>query len=157
MKTHTLHYSCTLEASSSEVCHFHMDTHNLMKITPPWITVSIQHIDQPIIKGSCVILDIKRFGIKTKWKMQIEQLDCPHNVTDKMMSGPFNFFRHERKFTSLAETKTLMEETITLALPFGCLGNLAFPLIRRDMDAMFAYRHQATQNYFHKRSLDVSP
>lgn len=148
MKTHALNYSCLLPASQENVCKFHIDTNNLPLITPPWINVTIISMDDPMIEKSTVVLDIHRYGIKTRWEMQIEKLDCPTTITDCMLKGPFPFFRHERRFTAMTADSTLMDETITLALPLGWLGNLIFPLIKQDMDAMFAYRHQATQNYF---------
>ncbi len=148
MKYHTLDYSCLLNANQESVCQFHTDTHNLPLITPPWINVTIISMDEPMIENSSVVLDIRRYGITTRWEMQIEKLDCPNAITDVMLKGPFAFFRHERKFTAISDDSTLMEETITLSLPFGWLGALAFPLIRHDMNKMFALRHQATQNHF---------
>lgn len=148
MKPHILTYSCILTANPQTVCQFHTDTHNLPLITPPWINVTIVRMDDPMIEKSIVELDIRRYGIPTRWKMQIEKLDCPNTITDLMLKGPFPFFRHERRFTAMTDETTLMQETITLALPFGWLGNLAFALVKRDMDAMFAYRHRATQNFF---------
>lgn len=152
MKHHTLSYSCILNASVQDVCHFHTDTHNLPLITPPWIDVTIESMDEPFIEKSRVTLLIKRFGIPTRWVMEIEVLDCPHTVIDKMVSGPFSFFRHQRHFVPLNEKTTRMDEAITLHLPLGWVGLLLFPLIKRDMDKMFAYRHHATQEYFDKQT-----
>ena len=150
MKHHTLDYSCLLSTAQENVCKFHIDTNNLPLITPPWINVTIISMDDPMIEKSMVVLDIRRYGITTRWEMQIEKLDCPSTITDLMIKGPFPFFRHERRFTAITADTTLMNETITMALPLGWLGALAFPLIKRDMDSMFAYRHQATQTYFDK-------
>lgn len=148
MKVHTLNYSCVLSASQEAVCNFHTDTHNLPLITPPWIDVTIVQMDTPMVEHSHVILDIKRYGLTTRWNMQIEKLSCPDTVIDLMVSGPFSFFRHERRFTALSEFETRMDEALSFILPFAWLGNLIAPLIKKDMDTMFAYRHNATQNYF---------
>lgn len=148
MKTHTLTYSCPLNAAVEAVCHFHTDTHNLPLITPPWINVEILSMDEPMIEKSQVKLKIKRFGIATVWHMEIEKLDCPNTVVDTMISGPFQKFRHERIFIHLDETHSQMKETISIVLPMGWLGSLIFPFIKKDMDKMFAYRHEATRRYF---------
>lgn len=148
MKAFLLHYSCIINAPLKDVCAFHTDTRNLPLITPPWIDVMIMSMDVPMHEGSIVELRIKRFGIPTYWKMKIVRLDCPHSVVDQMVSGPFSTFHHERRFSPLNEHATKMEETITLSLGLGFLGRLFFPLIKKDMDRMFAYRHKATQNYF---------
>lgn len=147
MKTHTLTYSCLLNTSVDRACAFHTDTHNLPLITPPWISVDVVSIDLPMHEGSRVVLDIKRFGIKTRWEMEIAKLDCPYAITDMMISGPFPFFRHERHFLPLENGETLMRETLSIVLPFGWLGDLFFRFIQRDMDNMFEFRHRATQQY----------
>ncbi|MBN2870120.1 MAG: SRPBCC family protein [Campylobacterales bacterium] len=148
MKVHALHYSCLLNASADRVCAFHTDTRNLPLITPPWIGVNIVRADIPVKEQSRIVLDIRRFGFKTRWEMEIAELDCPHTVTDVMLSGPFRQFRHERRFLPQPNGETLMEETLSIVLPFGWFGNLVFPFLKKDMDTMFAFRHRATERYF---------
>lgn len=151
MKFFTLHYSCIIDASISEVCTFHTDTRNLPLITPPWIDVRILSMDIPIHENSQILLRIKRFGIPTHWKMRIAKLECPYEVSDEMISGPFRFFSHERRFEAISDYQTHMNETITMALGVPLFENIIFPFIRMDMDRMFAYRHKATQTYFKER------
>lgn len=151
MKVHTLNYSCVLSASQEAVCSFHTDTHNLPLITPPWIEVTIVQMDTPMVENSHVILDIKRYGLTTRWNMKIEKLLCPDTVIDLMISGPFAFFRHERRFIAIHEHETRMDETLSFALPLGWLGNLIAPFIKKEMDRMFSYRHRVTQTYFSKK------
>lgn len=142
MNAFTLHYTCVLEASIQEVCAFHTDTHNLPLITPPSINVNIVKMEP-----HSVILDIKKFGITTRWEMAIEK-NCPHSIVDVMIKGPFASFRHERRFLAESENRTRMEETITFAPPIPFLQKLFFGFVKKDMDAMFAYRHQMTQAHF---------
>lgn len=148
MKIHTLNYECVLNTTQKSAFHFHTDTRNLPLITPPWIEVTIEEMEMPMRQNSIVVLAIKRFGITTRWKMEIETLLCPIKIVDSMMSGPFRFFRHQRYFIPLTPESTLMKETISLVIPMGWLGNLFFPLLKKDMDAMFRYRHQKTKAYF---------
>ena len=148
MKTYTLHYTCLIEASVYDVCAFHTNTHNLPLITPPHTKVGIVAMQTPLLQNSVVILEITRFGITTRWQMRIETLACPHTITDTMIQGPFKSFRHERHFYALSPLQTRMDETITLSLPFDFLGRFVFGWLKKDMDAMFAYRHRKTQAYF---------
>jgi ligand-binding SRPBCC domain-containing protein len=108
-------------------------------------------MDTPMREGSVVVLKIKRFNISTIWKMQIQKQQCPHTVVDMMLSGPFKHFRHERIFNQIDENQTRMDETITIALPIGYIGVLIFPLIKLDMDKMFAFRHEATKRLLESR------
>ncbi|MDD5716829.1 MAG: hypothetical protein PHW64_03425 [Sulfuricurvum sp.] len=148
MKTYTLTYECTFNTSVQNVCAFHTDTRNLPFITPPLVNVTILEMDIPMVEKSTVVLKIKRFGIPTIWEMKIDTLNCPHTITDVMIKGPFKYFRHERFFSAMDEKTTRMKETLSIVLPFGWLGSLFFPLIKREMDAMFTFRHHATQHYF---------
>lgn len=153
MKKYTLNYQCLIEASAQAVCQFHTDTNNLPLITPHSTHVKIIAMDVPLHEGSMVVLDIKRFGISTRWEMKIATLSCPHNLIDEMVKGPFSFFKHERQFLKISEHVTQMKETITFSPPIAWFGGFIFWLLKKDMDAMFAYRHQATQAYFLNKGL----
>lgn len=148
MKKYILTYHCLLQASVEDVFNFHTDTHNLPLITPPSTQVTIVSMDTPLHEGSRVVLDIKRFGITTMWDMQIAVFSAPNTIVDAMIKGPFAFFRHERQFIKVDEKLTRMEETISFSPPFSWLGDILFWFLKKDMDAMFAYRHKATQAYF---------
>jgi ligand-binding SRPBCC domain-containing protein len=133
-----------------------MDTNNLSLITPPWIAVEILNMDTPMKEGGTVVLKIRRFNIASIWKMEIQKQQCPHTVVDVMLSGPFKYFRHERIFSPISENQTRMDETITIVLLLGYIGALAFPLIKLDMDKMFAFRHEATKRWFDGINLEIS-
>lgn len=152
MKVHTLHYSCILNADVQRVFAFHTDTRNLSLITPPWVDVEIVNMVLPLKEKKSVTLDIKRFGITTRWEMEIATAEFPATITDQMIKGPFRYFTHERHFIPLENNQTLMRETISITLHFGWLGNLLYPWIKKDMDTMFEYRHRATQGYFSETS-----
>ncbi|MBD3808994.1 MAG: SRPBCC family protein [Sulfuricurvum sp.] len=152
MKVHTLRYSCILNADIERVFAFHTDTRNLPLITPPWVGVDIIKMELPLREKSTVVLDIKRFGITTRWVMEIAVLESPSIITDVMIEGPFAQFIHERHFVSLENNETLMRENISVSLPLGWLGDLFYSWIKKDMDKMFEFRHIATQRYFLKNS-----
>jgi ligand-binding SRPBCC domain-containing protein len=156
LKIFTLNYSCTINAPCADVCQFHTDTNNLPLITPPWIDTQILQMDTPMREGSVVVLKIKRFNISTIWKMQIQKQQCPHTVVDMMLSGPFKHFRHEMIFNQIDESQTKMDEAITIVLPIWYIGALIFPLIKLDMDKIFAFRHEATKRLLDKRRSEES-
>ena len=141
MKHYTLNYSCLIQAPIEEVCTFHTNTQNLPRITPPSIAVKIVSRNEHE-----VTLDIQRLGITTRWVMGIE-INCPKSITDVMKKGPFSYFKHERFFTSVGD-ETRMNETITFSSPLPLFQSLFAWLIKKDMDAMFAFRHKMTQAYF---------
>lgn len=152
MKKYILIYHCLLQASVEDVFGFHTDTHNLPLITPRSTQVTIVSMDTPFREGNRVVLDIRRFGFTTRWEMKIAVFSAPNTIVDAMIKGPFLFFRHERQFIKIDEKLTRMEETILFSPPFSWFGGILFWFFKKDMDAMFAYRHKATQAYFLDRS-----
>lgn len=108
-------------------------------------------MELPAKEHKKIVLDIKRFGIKTRWEMEISILDFPNMITDTMISGPFHFFQHERHFIPLENGETQMRETLMVSLPLGWFGDMFYNLIKKEMDAMFEFRHMATQRYFLRR------
>lgn len=151
MKIHTFTYSCILNTDIENAFAFHTDPRNLPRITPPWIKVDIISMLLPLKEKSILELAIKRFGITTEWKIEIDSLKCPNTLIDLMVSGPFRYFKHERHFISLNNNETLMNETLSIVLPFGALGNLFYPWIKKQIDAMFEFRHIETQRHFLKK------
>lgn len=155
MKIHTLNYTCEVSASAEALFAFHTDTQNLERITPRSIRVQIVSMEPPSPVRGHVVLDISRFGIATRWEIDIEAL-YPTRIVDILRKGPFSFFRHERHFVSLGADRAQMEEKIEFALPFGWLSAPFAWFVRRDMDAMFAHRHRVTQEYFLERKAQES-
>jgi ligand-binding SRPBCC domain-containing protein len=145
MKKLTLHYSCLLNAPREEVFAFHTDTANLPRITPPWMHVCIVDSSQ-----NHVVLDIKRHHITTRWEVDLAFDTHQWSITDTLSKGPLPFFRHHRRFLALENGATCMDESLEMVLPFGWLGMLAHPFVKKETDAMFAFRHKATQRYFEK-------
>ena len=132
---------------------FHCDTNNLPRITPPWIDVTIVSLDLPLHVKSHIVLAIKRFGLTQRWKMEIAAMDRPSLVCDKAIESPFKTFIHEHRFRKIDENTTLMEDVVTFDLLLHPLSLLALPLIKRDLEKMFSYRHDQTKKILERETL----
>lgn len=152
MKRLTLNYTCTLNASPEAVFAFHTDVVNLPRITPPWIRVRLlEH------KGAHVVLAITQHLVTTRWVIDIAMDSHQRTITDTLRQGPLRHFVHTRHFLPLEGGGTCMEERVEIDVGFGFVGALLHPLIRRDMDTMFAYRHRATKEALEGNSSTRSP
>ena len=140
--------SSTIKTTPQALYDFHSDTNNLPKITPPWIGVRIVNLELPLREKSQVILDIKQFGLTTRWVMQIDRLEAPYRVCDKALKSPFKYFYHEHSFEKTDDESTLLKDSIDFELPLYPLSLIALPFIKRDMRKMFAYRHKETKKLF---------
>jgi ligand-binding SRPBCC domain-containing protein len=53
--------------------------------------------------------------------------------------GPYRTWIHTHRFTENGNA-TLIEDEVRYELPFGILGRVALPLVRRQLDRIFQYR-----------------
>jgi ligand-binding SRPBCC domain-containing protein len=134
-----------IRAPIERVFHFHDDTANLLKITPPNIKVTVESMGSPGL-GYEVILRVRQFGLFTmRWHVKITEYEPPHRMTDIQLSGPFRSWKQIRSLREV-DGATELTDRVEYEAPFGVLGRVANALvIRRQVDAMFDYRQQATK------------
>lgn len=144
-KTVRLSFSTEINADIQALYDFHIDTNNLPKITPPWIKVEIVSLELPLHQGSELKLDIIRFGIRQRWKMQIAELKRPLLVCDQALQSPFISFVHHHRFEAIDDSKSRLCDELTFRLPFYPLSLIALPFVKRDIRKMFDYRHKKTK------------
>lgn len=149
-RTVRLKFSTEIEVDLQTLYDFHIDTNNLPKITPPWIEVQIISLALPLHQGSEIELDITRFGMRQRWKMQIAELESPGLVCDKALKSPFASFVHHHRFEAIDDTKSLLSDELSFSLPFYPLSLIALPFIKQDIRKMFEYRHLHTKTLLEK-------
>jgi len=149
-RTVRLSFSTEIEVDVQTLYDFHIDTNNLPKITPPWIKVKVVSLELPLHQGSEIELDISRFGIVQRWKMQIAELERPGLVCDKALKSPFASFIHYHRFEAINDTKSLLCDELSFSLPLYPLSLIALPFVKQDIRKMFDYRHQHTKTLLEK-------
>jgi ligand-binding SRPBCC domain-containing protein len=137
----TIHINAPIE----EVFHFHDDTRNLIKITPPSIKVRFTTRGATGL-GQDIFLSVKQFGlVQTSWHVRITEYQPPETMVDEQIKGPFATWKQTRHVAATQLGATLTD-TVEYTLPFGALGRLADTLfVRKQIENMFAYRQQATK------------
>lgn len=143
MQTRT--YETLIECHVEQLYAFHADPDNLPSITPPGIKVQIIQMPRNITEGSRAELSIRRGLLGFRWTLRFEKIEPPHCIVDVALRSPFAAFRHEHRFEAMGASRALLRDTVTFVLPLGWLGKLFEPLIVRDMNTMFAYRHARTK------------
>lgn len=134
-----------IAAPIERVFHFHDDTRNLLRITPPSIKVSIETMGKPGL-GYEVVLKVRQFGIFTmRWKVRITEYVPPTLMSDEQVSGPFAYWKQTRRLHEV-DGGTELTDIVEYRPPFGVLGRIANALvIRRQVLEMFAYRQATTK------------
>lgn len=134
-----------INAPIEKVFHFHDDTKNLLKITPPNIRVTIETVGKPGL-GYEVTLKIRQFFFFVmRWHVRISAYEAPRLMVDEQVRGPFKTWKQTRLLNE-RNGVTELTDIVEYEAPFGVLGRIANAiLIRRQIEQMFTYRQATTK------------
>ena len=151
MAEHILTRELTLELPIAEVFDFFADAQNLERITPPELNFQIT-TPQPfdIKAGTLIDYKLKLRGFPVKWQTIINEWKPPDVFVDEALKSPYRQWIHRHTFTKLAENQTLIEDEVRYRLPFEPFGDLAHPLVRRELDYIFDFRQKAVKEILTK-------
>lgn len=142
---HTLIFETPISCSVKTLFNFHADTKNLPLITPQDTSVEILKLETPLKEGNQAVLRIKKGWFSFVWELRFEKVTYPHLIVDVATRSPFKLFRHEHHFIEVDETQSILRDEVTFSLPFEPLSIVAVWFVKKDMQKMFAYRHQKTK------------
>lgn len=132
----------------AELFPFFASPVNLVLITPPWLGMRVLTAPPLVMRtGARFEYSVSPLGVPQRWVTLIESYDPPRGFTDVQLSGPYALWRHRHLFFEDAGG-TRMEDEIEYELPLGALGKLGLPLVRRQLDGIFAYRARALEALF---------
>lgn len=127
---------------------FFADAANLERITPPELKFRIRsQLPVAMRKGAVIEYTIRLFGIPLKWRTLITSWNPPYRFEDMQVSGPYRKWLHTHSFRRDGND-TVMVDRVVYAIPFGLLGRLVHPLIRRQLARIFDYRAQVISVIF---------
>ncbi len=152
-KTHRITRSQQLYCDIHTAWAFFSSPGNLAAITPPEMkfTVRSNHGDTPIHEGMLIDYYVSPLlGIRLPWKTEIIHVDYQRSFTDFQQKGPYRLWHHHHEFEPNADG-VLMHDTVDYQLPFGALGRLAHPIVRRKLVQIFDYRYQVLERRFGPR------
>jgi ligand-binding SRPBCC domain-containing protein len=94
--------------------------------------------------GALLDYRLSLFGVPFRWHTQITKWDPPNRFVDEQLRGPYARWVHTHTFTE-TERGTLIDDHVLYRLPLSPLGEMAFPIVRRQLARIFSYRQEAVR------------
>jgi len=142
---HELHTTLELPLPVDGVFAFFAEARNLERITPPELRFEIlTPMPLEMERGTLLEYRLGLFGVPFRWRTRITAWDPPQGFIDVQLSGPYAVWEHTHVFAA-TPMGTLIDDHVRYRLPLSPLGDVAHPLVRRQLARIFAYRQQAVR------------
>jgi ligand-binding SRPBCC domain-containing protein len=119
---------------------------NLELLTPPWLRFEVL-TPEPVEMRVGTVIDyrLRLHGLPLRWQSRIEAWEPERAFVDRQLRGPYKLWHHRHEFEPCG-ADTLVRDRVHYALPFGALGAVvARSFVARDLDRIFAFRHEAVR------------
>lgn len=137
---HLLRAVTRIQAPLEEVFAFFADARNLERITPPELRFRIV-TPEPIEMGAGTLIEYRLglWGLRFGWRTEITAWDPPATFTDSQLRGPYHTWIHRHDFEADGDA-TIMTDEVHYRLPLWPLGEVALPVVARQLRRIFSYR-----------------
>ena len=142
---HTLRTALDLPLPQPQVFAFFAEAGNLGRITPPELGFEILTPPIALKAGALIDYRLRLFGVPFLWRTCITEWDPPHAFVDEQIQGPYAEWVHRHTFAPLPGGGTRIQDEVRYRLPLSPLGEIAYPLVRLQLQRIFRYRQAATR------------
>lgn len=130
--------------------NFFAHPRNLQKIVPSYLGFSNhEEDDSEMYEGQIIIHTIRPMcNIPITWVTEITHIEKFVYFIDEQRVGPYRFWHHEHRFIPHSGGVQMID-TVHYKMPFGIFGRALHALkVKRDVAAIFAYRHKKVAELF---------
>ena len=140
-----LRQAMTVARPIEEVFEFFADAANLERITPPELKFRIlTPLPIEMKPGTLIDYRLRLFGMPVAWRTLISDWSPPAGFVDEQLRGPYREWIHTHTFEE-TPSGTLIQDEVRYRLPFGIFGLPAHPVVRLQLNRIFAHRQRVTR------------
>lgn len=149
-KLHFLKSIQKIPADMETTWGFFSNPRNLLKLTP--LSLNLDPVNEihgeKAYAGQVMIYQVKPLlGIPVEWMTEIKNV-IPHQMfIDEQRKGPYKLWHHQHHFKAI-EGGVEMTDLVHYRVPFGFIGDLAHPLVKRKLTEIFTFRFQKINEIF---------
>ncbi|MDB5195986.1 MAG: hypothetical protein JWP88_356 [Flaviaesturariibacter sp.] len=139
-----------LPISVEQAWDFFSHPKNLAVITPPHLNLKFTNelYGDEIYPGQIITYKVKPLlRIPLFWMTEITHVERHKLFVDEQRKGPYAMWHHQHHFKSI-EDGVEMTDIVHYRLPFGPFGAIGMPLIKKQLNELFAYRKQRVEQLF---------
>ena len=126
-----------------DIFPFFSDAANLEAITPPRLRFSIRTpLPIAMAEGRLIDYRLHLHGVPIAWRTEITAWEPPSRFVDTQLRGPYRWWVHLHEFADV-DGGTEMLDRVEWALPLQPLGEIARPVVKRQLERIFDYRERA--------------
>ena len=145
---HTLQRTQFLPHARDKVFPFFADAGNLQRITPPQLGFRYETpLPIDMREGALIDYRIRLYSVPVRWRTRIAHWEPDRCFVDEQIRGPYRLWVHTHTFTEV-DGGTQMEDEVRWQLPLPPLGEVAYPLVKRELDRIFDFRAETIGSLF---------
>ncbi len=139
--------SVSLNATVEEAFAWHERPGAVVRLIPPWKDVAILETPGSLADGERAVFEIAFGPFRRKWIAEHYGYSPNERFCDTQVEGPFGSWKHRHLFEREEHGGCRLTDDVEYELPMDAISTpLAGGFARRELEAMFRFRHAALAN-----------